>query len=1639
MAALVDAMRAERQRLLADMLDSQQRRRDELPSEAVLWMAVSTGWTIALAQAAAFPAAPHDLQALFDKMVDQDLCSKRLTAAKTALEKHSSGGVTEAFYVMGARTAHHVLGELKRSSDDSLNAVLTLIAKVGQALLNVEPGMLTSAQRRWAELASRASDSWNLENFIRDQVDEALTQARLSDAVAWTEAMLPIEALVPERFANVVQLASLRIHLRKRQADSERFLRNFIVREEQIEAFDRLLTSQGSPWALHYVGAGGVGKTSLMRYLQAKAAPKRGASTARVDFDYLNPEYPSRKPALLLLQLAEELRLHDRAGRAATWFSSFSDKAVTFHEGLEDVAVAGSPLELVRDPQFQLLLQTFAFGARELPQPIIIILDTCEELAKLLPDGKPPSSVTATFAILESLHEELPELRVIFSGRRPLAAAGARWRLRTYGEERETQEIRSDLALHEILGFSFEDATSYLRQLGCPAHLVSSILLRCVEKGYVSRFTLDPITASLEKDPRYNPFELGLYGVWAREDPSLTPEVIASTDVDPYVKTRIVGRLLNPNILRLLPAMAWLGRFQFKLLGDLAIVPVSGEQLREIYDEIAAQEWVERQHLEFLEIERGLQPRLLKFLLANEADLTEQSRIACVEHLGRVILERPLVELPVSYFEAMLRMLVVDPLRAASWWDGVEQRVLKDVQYDWILQVTRQLLADEHWTSGARFHIRGAVRATHAAALLHAGASDVALDWQACEADLDAYPTEAGARRLRSRAQGGRGLAFDLDYVGRDEQLAANVLSGLEAQLRFIEPGHPANTKVAEALRSFGDNVCRRPRSDEIKSYSCILVGIALLRAGRFEEAQRYCSKALAYAANLKTRTSQMWLDWRAPDSTKFRVRLEFLRAAYPALMSPTECVQSFQLVEPTDLDVDRFDAALLLTQSAIAPLSRKIEAKILRASRSLAHNRTALSAAHRQYPPLYVVAAIEQALTGAVTLALDSLREQVMALESIIVGYGDIHEADRAVSQILHRFRLGYFERGAVSRSDELADRELEWKFAAMGPSVDQDRLPSIEGASQEESWEMKHARWRTVGILSKSSALAAVKWAEQAFEHFARSPRSTFAEALSRQDLLEIKEVAVRFGISVSARLTIEAPDASQSWQEFPHDPMEAFTLRIRAGGIEALADLPDQLIARIGMRRVGTLALEEGELLALRLPERGIALLGLSAEAFSQCGDRLQSAIASICKCLALARCGRVRELAKQLDKKVFGASLWIEAERIAEQDDFNAESETAEWSRRLAACLAITRDLVDGHERRARVLRTWNGAVPAEVAGWLEVAAARSSPKGPSIWGEGSAGYGALVLTSMRGRVSGSALETTALKIVYREDGRAFEAKPITTPPAALTYSEMAEWISHAWAGSDVPQYPRVKERTQILVVDRGTAWLPWEAILTDARHVDRAFRRRSERVARTNPIVFGSDLSIHTLTTNHAGADIGGSSLGKLGPWSYKHGLKEPRIADAGEQQILHIFADPVETTSGIRLRLGEQSQSLSRSRGEVIRAEELVELLPNPVLCLLQLVDARGERTGADREKAGLLRSFAAELHERGMPVVITVPSVTFNMGVQILRTLTEAVDARGTADDLLRSTADARRTVFSTDPRSDALECAFDICFYGN
>jgi hypothetical protein len=238
---------------------------------------------------------------------------------------------------------------------------------------------------------------------------------------------------------------------------------------------------------------------------------------------------------------------------------------------------------------------------------------------------------------------------------------------------------------------------------------------------------------------------------------------------------------------------------------------------------------------------------------------------------------------------------------------------------------------------------------------------------------------------------------------------------------------------------------------------------------------------------------------------------------------------------------------------------------------------------------------------------------------------------------------------------------------------------------------------------------------------------------------------------------------------------------------------------------------------------------------------------------------------------------------------------------------------------------------------------------------------------------------------------------------------------------------------------LLMLDRASAWVNWEAILDPTGQA--MYSRRTSREKLPTPNLMNWDKpSYHTLTMDHAGADLGGSAFGSGRRWAY--GLEPEKLqakgVEPGSIQVLHVVSDVVDTSGGARLSFVSERE---KSRGRVIRPEELPRLLPDIRLYILQLPVGldNGKRNGVCREKAALLRTFAAHLQLASDQIVITLPGLRMSEGTQVLEAIRRGVEKPDPtpAVSIFGELKAIRGQLFKTLP-PDETEAGFDICYFG-
>ncbi|WP_327091385.1 hypothetical protein OIE66_12285 [Nonomuraea sp. NBC_01738] len=371
----------------------------------------------------------------------------------------------------------------------------------------------------------------------------ALTrEGRAAEAARLVSVAKSLADIVGGHLAGSARRAGWYLARTAREAEDAHHLRRYQPRSAIQEAVDT------SGWAVHLLGPGGAGKTMLIRHLSRPEA--RGTAVARVDFDHLDPRYPEDRPGEMFLALGVDLLGHAMTRAAVAAFEDY---------------VALTTVDLTTGtPTLPDLAASFAGFLRRLP-PALLILDTCEELAKLYPPGEPAPGIDITFTLLELLHDQVPTLKVLLAGRRHLvppptgSPTGPLLRPRPY------------LRVIEVAGFTPPESRRYLTGQRVPGHLHEPILAN----------TLGP--------DGHNPFDLAAYADWIRAEPALDPHDLLTARGDPYIERRIIGRIRDDDVTRCLGVAAELGTFGLPLVS--AEFARLGADPAAVVDAISGHEW----------------------------------------------------------------------------------------------------------------------------------------------------------------------------------------------------------------------------------------------------------------------------------------------------------------------------------------------------------------------------------------------------------------------------------------------------------------------------------------------------------------------------------------------------------------------------------------------------------------------------------------------------------------------------------------------------------------------------------------------------------------------------------------------------------------------------------------------------------------------------------------------------------------------------------------------------------------------------------------------------------------------------------------------------------------------------------------
>ena len=1211
---------------------------ENLGREATLWLAAVPLWTRHVAQAAGFPV--ESVIEFIRRARDTGWCETR-----GSLRGEGAPGLR---FWMPAEIRRDVLDVLGQGGHrQQLIADARLIAeRVDQRvpLFRGETGAGTEvpdALRYWAQLMSHSAPDLTLV----DRVAHAVDDQDLFVAQQLAAAGNALAPLLAGTMVLAVDRARRLLSLGARRLQDARALDRYLDRPELSDAVRVLLRPGSRQWALHLRGVGGVGKTMLVRYLASgRYAAERdepSLTVARVDFDHMNPDYPVRRPVQLLLELADELALHTAAAEQAdVALTRFRRMATSVHESLSSVREDhAAPMQ---NPAVLDTIDTFADTLRLLPRPLLI-LDTCEELAKADAGDPAAPAVSSTLSIIKRIHDRAPEVRVLLAGRRPLPK-------------------RDYLAVEPVRGFTTDEAVRYLSAFAArrlPDDLVRAIIRQS------PAVDADP-PASGELPVRVSPFDMALYREWADEDPALDVRRVERGS-HAYVEGRIIDRLeKNPEVRQALPVLATAGRCRVT-----TIAAFLGADPAILGPRLAEQEWIESVGAPPTHVMAGtaLAQRLRAYFAEptrSAAFAAETARLAAM--LGRQVRDAELDDIDGDELLAALRLS--DPADAARLWDGLAGRAAAEGRWTWLFNITRRASGE---SMEQRWPTLVALRATLLAALISASRRAIpgfnsAAAWAEVRRTADGHPDPEAARYLRIRAVLGSldhapdreelWLALEPGFGQYDSAARTAQVAAATADLahRLLEASHGAAARRLLELVTLewpeasplvpGSGDPAEPASVPLpENVAGAWSNYPALRAWLFVAFARVLADgnlpaartALQTAARLAQEVTApeaptppalsggplFWVDLILPDDLVARVLIELglIDRSDDGARDDTWTTFAERTLRTVGQDmIATIDGERLVSLCLRHLIGYQvIEPSVIRRweeADEYRPGRVAASSAHDLVPPLFVSVAEAWLAAGDPQRALDHVarhRRQALGTRDDLAT---VRHADAATVRITRRLRLG----------DQLALLQLAVKPDPPSPAGlaladdarralavlrrESDPYTTADVAGRPAGW---HTWWQCQS--DPVGPVPDVRW----------SADDTDTELASDIEL-DLNE----FGrLSRARQQQLLAEPALAAWLARPRqtprarsaEPYRHLRTELRRSALESAGRLVPparpELPPGVPPRLVAEMAFEEAELLALRLPDPAVLLFGWAAAAYETARDHTGRLLAELAR--------------------------------------------------------------------------------------------------------------------------------------------------------------------------------------------------------------------------------------------------------------------------------------------------------------------------------------------------------------------------------------------------------------------------------------
>ncbi len=1220
------------ERDFAELVEQGDREKQEAIGERPLcWLALLPEWTVALAQVCRFPADPGGLEPMLDEAERAGLC----------LVRRRSRGVEETVrFWMPEQTRSWLFERWQLAGGPDLREEIRQIASRirtahASGETEISPGVL-----RWAELAlGELAAPVVTGEVLTDRVTRSLKDGDTSAAGEWIFAGEALGVPLGAEMKLAAALARRGLNLHYRRLQDERYVAEFVKREEQIKEMRRLVKSEDE-WAVHFIGQSGVGKTMLMRYLTGRLHDADPFTfSARVDFDHIDPRFPLEAPARLLQELGEGLAANlTDAGQEAK-YRSFRE-AVTRVEA-EPVLADSDPLETA---QFKEVIATFATFIKALPEPVVLILDTCEELAKLYPAGEDLPSIRAMFRIINQVHDAAPTSRVVLAGRRWLTREAAnKVRGLAMPPAVEKMEPRPYMRMHSVRGFTRDEVVEYLREarsLDLSDEMIEAILENTHDPGAPA--SLDKEVQGPKEQPLYGPSDVALFAGWIEREEDLKPEALAGGNRDPYVEVRIFERIDSQEVLAAIPAAILLERFDGETIRP-ALEGGSQAQDRAIAG-LIEQEWT---HLEdgpgpddiVISIDSGLLRRLRDYFDREPERRVERedARRRLTPHLTQMF-ERPTSEVAPDRIDSAVRALPLE--ETLRMLDRMEERVVSEPAWPWAESVGRFLLSRER-EPPLPPPLVASVRALYVAALKHRRSSaDLGELWEAVIDEAPKHPDQSHALALETRGRlgvlttaasnGGYDLwrAKAVLTEGRrmlhrpalEEAVAPGLLAAIEAIADGCEErGYPI---PVESVRTSLTALLEWSKGDApVWAYVLALEGRVGALAGEWEAAREAFAR-LEDMVPEEVHGEPRFADWVPPTSIGHRTLLELLRFRLADGSENGELIDRCEraaLEQPGGADGAQLLSLALQARLAYGGLAVDDLEGAKRFEESLESPDLTVPA-HRVAPPLFASLAEAWLAVGRPADALALLSEREQAAVARRTDEDATAAAALATVRILRALRSS--ERlGLIGGFSSAEDDELRAEALAAGALIAGLRPPLGPKADRD------HAAWRSWNLLDPREGKEALRSKRESKIPPGNSPAALhaaldrFEAKLVQRQWSGIGRLDVFWAERAVMRITADRNESPSIGEPLADEKLR---LQLRLSALLAGPSFP---VETYRARQVGRLALKEGELLALRLPERALPLLQLAERCLGEAGHPYGAFFAALRRAIAEIHAGRL----------------------------------------------------------------------------------------------------------------------------------------------------------------------------------------------------------------------------------------------------------------------------------------------------------------------------------------------------------------------------------------------------------------------------